>query len=57
MENRIITVVVYPPIPLRCFDWSAYRENYDEGDPIGWGETRAKAEEDLINQEEIHNDK
>lgn len=43
---------VFPPIPLRQFDYSAVRDGYDEGDPIGFGETKQKAVDDLISQEE-----
>lgn len=45
---------VYPPIPARCFDWSAITDDYD-GAPdsstrhqIGTGETRGEAIRDLI---------
>ena len=34
---KIITQFVYPPIPIRRYDWNAVREGYDEGDPVGWG--------------------
>jgi len=44
--KKIITNYVCPPIPVRRYDWEAYREGYDEGDPIGQGET----EEDAINE-------
>ena len=38
--NPVITEHVYPPIPMRQFDWAAYRD--PEG-KIGWGKTEAEA--------------
>jgi hypothetical protein len=54
---RIHTTHVYPPIPVRSFDWSAVDDNYDcdcdqEGFfsncPIGYGATEEEAIADLI---------
>jgi hypothetical protein len=43
--NRAPTIVhVYPPIPDRSSDWTAY---YDEEGPVGWGATPEAAVEDL----------
>lgn len=44
---RILTHFVYPPIPVRTFDWSAVTEDYEPGAPIGYGKTEAEAIEDL----------
>ena len=41
--ERIITNHDCPPIPTREYDWSAIREDYDEGDYIGYGKTEAEA--------------
>lgn len=49
--SKIITNHVYPPIPMRCFDWNASREDYDEGDLVGHGETEQAAINDLLLQE------
>jgi len=49
--NKIITSFDYPPISDRNYDWSAIREDYDEGDLIGNGETEQKAIDNLIEQE------
>jgi hypothetical protein len=49
--TKIITSHDYPPIPIRDYDWSAIREDYDEGDLIGTGRTEQDAINDLINQE------
>lgn len=55
----IHTEHVYPPIPVRSFDWSAVTADYDGGDvdydtssrdPIGRGATEELAVADLIEQ-------
>lgn len=44
----IITTHVYPPIPVRCMDWSAHFDGDDDEDRIaGWGATEAEAIADL----------
>jgi hypothetical protein len=50
--GKIITENIYPPIPLRQFDWSAVRDNYEPGQPIGYGRTEQEAIDDLKEQEE-----
>lgn len=47
----IITEFIYPPIPLRNYDWQAIREDYDEDSLIGYGRTEQDAINDLIQQE------
>jgi len=49
--SPIRTVHEYPPIPSRNYDWSAAREDYDEGDLIGHGRTEQAAIDDLRQQE------
>ena len=49
---QITTIYEYPPIPIRDYDWSAIRKDYEGGDLIGHGRTAQDAIEDLINQEE-----
>lgn len=51
MKPGIKVDFVNPPIPLRCFDYSAVRDGYDEGDIIGWGATKDDAIENLLRQE------
>jgi hypothetical protein len=46
----IITEFVRPPIPTRQFDYSATTDQYEPGDPVGFGETEAKARADLTDQ-------
>lgn len=47
---KIKTHFVYPPIPVRSFDWQAWDDNtYDgEGCPLGHGATEQEAIDDLI---------
>lgn len=49
---KIRTEFVYPPIPIRDFDWCAVDDDtYDgEGCPIGYGRTEADAIADLMAQ-------
>jgi hypothetical protein len=49
--RKIITIKHCPPIPVRDYDWSALREDYDEGDLIGYGITEQDAIDDLVEQE------
>jgi len=46
-------IILYdpPPIPIRDFDWSALRDGYEPGDPIGRGSSEAAAIADLLEQE------
>ncbi len=44
----IVVHNVFPPIPVRNFDWSAVFDGYDEGDPIGYGATKDEAVRDLL---------
>ena len=47
---KIVTSYVYPPIPVRSFDWSAVEDGYEPGCPIGYGKTEAEAVQDLREQ-------
>ena len=51
--GNIVTMLEKPPIPDRKHDWYATRENWDEGDPIGYGSTEQEAIDNLI---ELEND-
>jgi hypothetical protein len=48
----IHTEHVRPPIPVREYDWSAVFEDYEPGQLMGWGATRAAAIADLLSQVE-----
>jgi hypothetical protein len=50
MTLKIHTEFVYPPIPIRQFDWSAVTDNYEPGCPIGYGPTEREAIDDLLSQ-------
>lgn len=52
-DREIVTQHVYPPIPLRMFDWCAFRDG-DEENPsrIAWGPTEDAAVSELMAMEE-----
>jgi len=56
MGKKVITSHDYPPIPIRHYDWSAIREDYDAGDLVGYGKTEQEAINDLLEQEIEHNE-
>jgi hypothetical protein len=41
---------IYPPIPIRDFDWQATLKDYEPGCPIGHGRTKQDAINDLLEQ-------
>ena len=45
---NIQTSFVYPPIPVRDFDWQAHVEGYEPGDALGHGTTEAEAIANLL---------
>jgi hypothetical protein len=45
----ITTEYVYPPIPIRSFDWRCFDSDSEES-PIGWGATEALAIADFEDQ-------
>jgi hypothetical protein len=50
-SERIVVNFEYPPIPIRCYDWSACRSGYEPGCLIGRGPTKDAAIADLLEQE------
>lgn len=50
-RNEIITEFVFPPIPIRSFDWCAYRKDSDEFSILGEGKTELEAITNLIEQD------
>lgn len=50
--QRIETHFDMKPIPDRNHDWSACREGYEPGDPLGYGETEREAIINLLDLEE-----
>jgi hypothetical protein len=43
----MIVTYIKPPVPSRYFDWEAVAEDYEEGDPIGYGSTAQEAIDNL----------
>jgi len=43
MERKIVTSHVYPPIPIRQWDWCAFLDGQEEDGPYGWGRTEEEA--------------
>lgn len=50
-SDVIFTEYVNPPIPMRGYDWRAYRDGYEPGCPLGTGRTRDEAVADLLARE------
>ena len=48
MTRKIITEHIFPPIPIRQFDWQATEDGWDLGLPIGHGATEQEAIDDLM---------
>jgi hypothetical protein len=48
----IKTHFVYPPIPVRNYDWMASFGSYEPGNLVGYGLTEEAAIADLLNQVE-----
>lgn len=52
-KRKIVTSYIFPPIPLRQFDWLAYFEDEgEENSPQGWGSTEQAAIADLLQEAE-----
>jgi len=49
-NEPIHTHHIFPPIPIRDFDWCAYRD--PEVTPYGYGRTEEAAIADLLEQED-----
>ena len=47
-RGKIVTSFVYPPIPVRNFDWCAYRDGTEETGRYGYGATEADAIAELL---------
>lgn len=46
-DRLIVTSHIYPPIPIRDYDWMAWFDENEEG-PQGFGKTEAEAKADLL---------
>ena len=48
---QIRTEYIYPPIPIRSFDWCAYDDDLGaDCSPVGYGATEQEAIDDLMEQ-------
>lgn len=45
--RKIVTSHMFPPIPIREFDWCAHYEGEEEAGHCGWGRTEAEAIQDF----------
>jgi hypothetical protein len=52
LKARVRTEHVFPPIPDRSHDWRATFDDYEPGDPMGYGPTESAAINNLIEQAE-----
>ena len=48
--QRIVTYHIYPPIPVRDFDWCAYADGGEEWGGYGYGPTEEEAIRDYLEQ-------
>lgn len=51
-DRKIVTSHVFPPIPIRDFDWCAFYDGDEESGFRGWGKTEQAAIDDLIAETE-----
>jgi hypothetical protein len=49
-DRKIITKHVFPPVPVRQFDWAAVFDGYEPGEHVGYGRTEQDAIADLVEQ-------
>lgn len=47
MTRKMVTHHIFPPIPVRAFDWCAYWDGEEETCHYGYGVTEAEAIADL----------
>lgn len=46
--RKIVTSHMFPPIPIRDFDWCAHFDGEEEKGNYGWGRTEAEAIQDFL---------
>lgn len=51
-RGEVKTSCVFPPIPVREFDWCAYHDGDEETGRYGWGYTEKEAVADLARLDE-----
>lgn len=47
-QRKIVTTHVYPPIPVRTFDWCAHYDGDEESGQYGYGATEKAAIADFV---------
>jgi len=52
MIKKILTSYIFPPIPIRDFDWCAYYDGEEEAH-CGWGKTEKEAIQELKSWDEL----
>ncbi len=48
---NVLTHYIAPPVPTRVYDWMAVSDDFDEGDPTGYGPTELAAIADLMTKQ------
>jgi hypothetical protein len=46
--RKIVTNHIYPPVPIRDFDWRAHYDGDEESGNYGYGRTEDEAISDLV---------
>lgn len=54
MQKKIVTSYVNPPIPIRSYDWCAFRDGEEENGGYGYGKTEQEAIDDLLENEHLN---
>lgn len=55
-KPRIVTSHIFPPIPVRDFDWCAHYDGEEEAGNYGYGHTEAEAIQDFIDNHQADHD-
>jgi hypothetical protein len=50
--QQVVTRFVYPPIPIRSFDWCTFYDGKEEAGGYGWRSSEQEAREDLRRRDE-----
>jgi hypothetical protein len=48
VERKVCTAHIYPPIPCRDYDWTAWFDDVGQEGPAGYGRTESEAKQDLL---------
>lgn len=47
-ERKVVCSHVFPPIPCRNYDWTAWFDDVGQEGPAGYGRTESEAKQDLL---------